>query len=85
MNKWPAAAIGSAVTPLENRIYHNDDKSKRNEGCSTHPGHVSGVDDKTLFWLNSGFVRCKHYEAANEEALKSPLNPAGFESLFELK
>ncbi|ODV72678.1 alpha-mannosyltransferase CYBJADRAFT_98267 [Cyberlindnera jadinii NRRL Y-1542] len=30
-----------------------------NEICSTHPGHLSGEDDYTLLWVNSGMKYCK--------------------------
>ncbi|GMM38845.1 hypothetical protein DASC09_061840 [Saccharomycopsis crataegensis] len=32
--------------------------TQANELCSTHPGHISD-DDKTLYWMNSGFEFCK--------------------------
>lgn len=87
MNKWPAGAIGSAITPMDKRIYHDNDNSTfyKNEICSAHPAHLSGVDDKTLLWFNSGFVRCKEYEKSTEQDLDLRLNPKRFDTLFELK
>ncbi|KAH3688277.1 hypothetical protein WICPIJ_000748 [Wickerhamomyces pijperi] len=91
MNKWPAGAIGSRITPLKSRIYHSEEnkpgkeKFYANEVCSTHPAHLSGIDDSTVLWINSGFVRCKKYDEVNSEELSARLNPKVFDSIFELK
>ncbi len=34
--------------------------------CSTHPAHFSD-DTKTLLWLNSGFLYCKHSESSEND------------------
>ncbi|KAF6010210.1 hypothetical protein HII12_002916 [Brettanomyces bruxellensis] len=34
--------------------------------CSTHPAHFSD-DTKTLLWLNSGFLYCKHSESSKDD------------------
>lgn len=44
---------------------NNDDSSihtefnKKVKVCSSHPGHLSGDDNFTLLWINSGFKMCK--------------------------
>lgn len=56
-NKYAAASIGQ-VTPQNERLSEDGKELKSREICGNHPGHVSGEDDRTLLWLNSGFEFC---------------------------
>ncbi|ODV70937.1 alpha-mannosyltransferase CYBJADRAFT_164787 [Cyberlindnera jadinii NRRL Y-1542] len=53
-NKYDTASAG-ALTPQETRPKN----SLSHELCSTHPSHVSGDDNHTLLWINSGIKYCK--------------------------
>jgi hypothetical protein len=64
MNGWAAGAVGQ-ITPKERRL--SGEKSlerkialKGNQICSTHPAHLSSVDNNTLLWFNSGIQFCKY-------------------------
>ncbi|ODV58554.1 alpha-mannosyltransferase [Ascoidea rubescens DSM 1968] len=52
-NNIGAVAIGELSLPEQRP------NSKSREVCSTHPGHISSEDSKTLLWINSGFKTCK--------------------------
>ncbi|CDK29605.1 unnamed protein product [Kuraishia capsulata CBS 1993] len=56
-NLNPAVAVGELTSDefLESK--------KSQELCSTHPGHLSDEDSKTVVWFNSGFSTCKKPEA----------------------
>ncbi len=53
-NKYDVVAVGE-LTPMEDRPRN----TIAHELCSTHPGHLSGDDDFTLLWINSGMRYCK--------------------------
>jgi len=53
-NKYDVVAVGE-LTPMEDRPRN----TIAHELCSTHPGHLSGDDDYTLLWINSGMRYCK--------------------------
>ncbi|CCH46204.1 Alpha-1,3-mannosyltransferase MNT2 [Wickerhamomyces ciferrii] len=53
-NKYDVVAVGE-LTPMEERPRN----TIAHELCSTHPGHLSGDDDYTLMWINSGMRFCK--------------------------
>ncbi|KAH3673382.1 hypothetical protein WICPIJ_009834 [Wickerhamomyces pijperi] len=77
MNKWNAGTVGSlAEGGLDHRV------------CSTHPAHLSS-DDKTLLWINSGFVRCKFsnekWEGKKDMQSKLWGLKSSFTSEFELQ
>lgn len=60
-NNHFAAAIGQ----LTSNQYNKDRRTPLNskEICSSHPGHISDEDDRSLLWFNSGFRFC--HEANN--------------------
>lgn len=53
-NKNNVVSVGT-LTPMSDRPRN----TIAHELCSTHPGHLSGDDDFTLLWINSGFKYCK--------------------------
>jgi hypothetical protein len=82
MNGWAAGAVGQ-ITPKERRL--SGEKSlerkialKGNQICSTHPAHLSSVDNNTLLWFNSGIEFCKH-----PDAFKQDINRALYGPFFE--
>ena len=60
-NNHFAAAIGQLTSNQYNKDRRTPLKSK--EICSSHPGHISDEDDRSLLWFNSGFRFC--HEANN--------------------
>jgi hypothetical protein len=68
MNHWPAGSAGQ-ITPREQRYPDDLSSERRNrlkgkELCSTHPSHLSPVDNTTLLWFNAGIQNCKNLHAA---------------------
>jgi alpha 1,3-mannosyltransferase len=57
-NKHNAVAVGE-LTPLSKRPQN----TIGHELCSTNVGHLSGDDDHTLLWINSGMRNCKVHES----------------------
>jgi alpha 1,3-mannosyltransferase len=57
-NKHNAVAVGE-LTPLSKRPQN----TVAHELCSTNVGHLSGDDDHTLLWINSGLRNCKVHES----------------------
>ncbi|KAH3674690.1 hypothetical protein WICMUC_003106 [Wickerhamomyces mucosus] len=61
-NKHDVVAVGE-LTPMSERPKN----TIAHELCSTHPGHLSGDDDFTLLWINSGARYCKIDGTAEED------------------
>lgn len=64
MNGWAAGTAGQ-ITPKKFRLSGDKTPQRRvrlkgNQLCSTHPAHISSVDNSTLLWVNSGVSYCKH-------------------------
>lgn len=58
-----AAAIGELTPEVERHKDVNQIKSFHSkELCSSHPSHISDVDNQTLVWFNSGFRFCGNAE-----------------------
>lgn len=57
-NKNPAGSAGVLSKLSVDHPWHRV--------CSTHPAHFSD-DTKTLLWLNSGFLYCKHSESSKDD------------------
>ncbi|CDR37153.1 CYFA0S01e07954g1_1 [Cyberlindnera fabianii] len=75
MNHWAAGSIGFVTAP-ENRLPGDADDSRRKkliskEVCSTHPAHVSPVDNSTLLWYNGGYSFCKMPGEYNHDIKKN--------------
>jgi hypothetical protein len=79
MNHWAAGAVGQ-ITPKERRLLEDktDERRKKlksNEICSTHPSHLSGADNTTLLWFNSGIQFCKNIDTFKGDFPKAVLGP----------
>lgn len=61
-----AAAIGE-LTPPQDRARKDGTWHHSKEICSPHPGHVSGDDNHSLLWINSGFRFCHQADEVNFE------------------
>ncbi|KAL6450519.1 MNN1 putative alpha-1 [Candida maltosa Xu316] len=61
-----AAAVGH-ITPPDDRIRDDGSPHHSQEICSPHPGHVSGEDNHTLLWINSGFRFCHQADEVDFE------------------
>jgi hypothetical protein len=88
MNKYGVGAVGN-LNPDSNRLLGDADDSRRSQLkshmlCTTHPAHLSGLDDHTLLWMNSGFITCKRPEEA-EKDITMDLYKNVFESAEQLK
>lgn len=71
MNKYGVGAVGQ-LNPNSNRLLGDKDDSRRSklnshQLCTTHPAHLSGLDDTTLLWMNSGFITCKRENEAEKD------------------
>lgn len=53
-NELPSAAIGEIMPASD----FDNPHMKAQVVCSAHPAHISGDDEKTLVWVNSGFRHC---------------------------
>jgi alpha 1,3-mannosyltransferase len=56
-NQNPAASIGE-ITDKKYRLNKYEKEKVSEEICSCHPGHISGEDNHSLIWFNSGFTFC---------------------------
>ncbi|GMM35050.1 alpha-1,3-mannosyltransferase [Saccharomycopsis crataegensis] len=71
-NKHDAVSVGSATIEDLAEEHSETDHSNQSEYtkkvkvCSSHPGHISGDDDFTLLWFNSGFKVCKKQTWQND-------------------
>lgn len=88
MNKHGVGAVGE-LNPNSNRLLGDSDDSRRSklrshQLCTTHPAHLSGLDDTTLLWMNSGFITCKRENEA-EKDIKMDLYKNVFDSAEQLK
>jgi len=88
MNKYGVGAVGQ-VNPNSNRLLGDSDDSRRSklkshQVCTTHPAHLSGLDDHTLLWMNSGFIDCKRENEA-EKDITMDLYKNMFENAQQLK
>ncbi|CAM9019472.1 unnamed protein product [Wickerhamomyces anomalus] len=81
MNELAAGSVGQ-LTPKRFRT-HEDKELIGRELCSTHPAHVSSVDNSTLLWFNSGYQYCKK-DTANEDYDESKLYQKMFPSKDDL-
>lgn len=59
-------AIGE-LTPPQDRARKDGTWHHSKEICSPHPGHVSGDDNHSLLWINSGFRFCHQADEVNFE------------------
>ncbi|CCH46181.1 Alpha-1,3-mannosyltransferase MNN1 [Wickerhamomyces ciferrii] len=71
LNKHGVGAVGQ-INPNSNRLLGDKDDSRRSklkshQLCTTHPAHLSGLDDHTLLWMNSGFITCKRENEASKD------------------
>jgi alpha 1,3-mannosyltransferase len=83
-NALDAASIGE-LTKSENKRFG---KSDSEELCSNHPGHISGYDNSTLMWMNSGYTYCKNTGSAGGDAgkpLYNGLDEAQIRHIYESK
>lgn len=83
-----AAAIGQ-LTSSQYRKGKDGKTLNAKEICSSHPGHISDDDDRSLLWFNSGFRFCHEAnnlnyekESKNSEILKSLNGPLEFEKYY---
>ncbi|ONH67407.1 hypothetical protein BON22_2400 [Cyberlindnera fabianii] len=88
MNKYGVGAVGS-LNPNSNRLLGDETDERRSKLrshmlCTTHPAHLSGLDDHTLLWMNSGFITCKRENEA-ENDIKMDLYKNIFASAEKLK
>lgn len=88
LNKHGVGAVGQ-INPNSNRLLGDKDDSRRSQlkshqVCTTHPAHLSGIDDKTLLWMNSGFIDCKRENEA-ENDIKMDLYKNVFDNAEQLK
>lgn len=83
MNELAAGAVGQ-LTPSKYRT-HNDRELIGKELCSTHPAHVSGEDNSTLLWFNSGYEYCKKGSKADEDYDRSKIYQKMFETKNDLR
>ncbi|KAH3679636.1 hypothetical protein WICMUC_000868 [Wickerhamomyces mucosus] len=88
MNKYGCGAVGE-LNPNSNRLLGDVDDSRRSQLtshmlCTTHPAHLSGFDDHTLLWMNSGFITCKRQNEA-EKDISHELYKNIFENVDDLK
>jgi alpha 1,3-mannosyltransferase len=78
-NKYDVVAVGE-LTPMEDRPRN----TIAHELCSTHPGHLSGDDDYTLLWINSGMRFCKVDDSWDGD-MDQPRNKKYFKDSGELQ
>jgi hypothetical protein len=88
LNKHGVGAVGS-LNPNSNRLLGDENDSRRSKLkshmlCTTHPAHLSGLDDHTLLWMNSGFVTCKRPDEAGKD-IKMDLYKNVFKNEEKLK
>ena len=55
------------MTPPQDRARKDGTWHHSKEICSPHPGHVSGDDNHSLLWINSGFRFCHQADEVNFE------------------
>lgn len=87
-NKYGVGAVGQ-LNPNSNRLLGDSDDSRRSKlishmVCTTHPAHLSGLDDHTLLWMNSGFITCKRPDEATKD-IKMDLYKNVFKDEHELR
>ncbi|KAK6197600.1 mannosyltransferase [Scheffersomyces amazonensis] len=83
-NEAAAAAIGT-LSP--DKVKDDGTLQQSKEICSSHPGHISGEDLKTLLWFNSGFQQCGKADSMNykDELKKNDRHLAAFKTIEELR
>jgi alpha 1,3-mannosyltransferase len=79
MNYWAAGAVGQ-ITPRDRRLVEDktDERRKKltsNQICSTHPSHLSGMDNTTLLWFNAGIQFCKNIDSFKGDFDRTLLGP----------
>lgn len=79
MNSLPAGSVGQ-ITPKNQRKNQKGNELIGRELCGTHPAHVSGEDNSTLLWFNSGFQFCKK-DSYNDDYDRNKI----YQNLFENK
>ncbi|RCK64846.1 putative alpha-1,3-mannosyltransferase MNN1 [Candida viswanathii] len=65
-NKNAAGAIGE-LTPPDDRLRPDGTRHHSHEICANHPCHISGEDNHSLLWMNSGFRFCHQADEVDFE------------------